>query len=131
MASEPLFIGERIKCLKHSTELLRPNEKACKLCLLIDNHLSLTPPFKAYSVRTGWGFQRGLIYEVWWVIKDGTNSNGAMRGFVFKDKDGELMSRVFDADDFIPTQLITEELKEAFRKEREKGETNDDPKDQD
>jgi hypothetical protein len=118
MPSGPIFEATWARCLQHKT-LLEPGEERCFKCQLLERNLSLVPPFKVYCTHDEWEeVKTGDVYEVVWVIKSGRRNYGDdLAGYVFKFDDESMNDHVFDAENFIPVEFLTENNKDSWVKE--------------
>ena len=115
MPSGPIFEATWARCLEHKT-LLEPGEAECIKCKILKRNLSLVPKFKVYCIKDEWGeVKAGTDYEVIWVIKEGRREYGDIKGYVFEGADTNSMNdHVFDAENFIPHEFLTEDLKDSW-----------------
>lgn len=113
---EPLFIGARARCRKHTTVVLNPDEKECLDCRIEARNLGMRPPFKVKCTEDGWGLKKGETYTVYWVVRDATTRVWEhLSGFVFQTTEGPLLDKIIDADKFIPELYLTEDGKDEWR----------------
>lgn len=114
MANGPVFDSAWVRCFKHKT-LLEEGEEKCLRCKIIERNLSLKPPFDVYCIHHEWGeVKPGTTYKVVWVIKSGQRDFGDLVGYGFAwDKDS-INDHIFDAENFIPVEFLTEDKKDSW-----------------
>jgi hypothetical protein len=114
MPSAPIFEAVWARCLQHKT-LLEPGEDKCLKCKIRERDLSLIPPFQVYCTASEWGEAKiGETYEVEWVIKQARRSYGESTGYAFKFNSESVNDHIFDSDNFIPYEFLTEENKDSW-----------------
>lgn len=113
-SGQVFFEATWARCLEHKT-LLEPGEIECIRCKILKRNLSLVPKFKVYCINDEWGeVKAGTDYEVIWVIKEGTRQHGNIKGYVFEVDDNSLNDYVFNAENFIPHEFLTDDLKDSW-----------------
>lgn len=113
-SGQPIFEAAWARCLHHKT-LLEVGEDECIKCKILKRNLSLVPKFKVYCIHDEWGeVKAGHDYEVVWVIKEGRREYGDLKGYVFELSSDSMNDHVFDAENFIPHEFLTEDLKDSW-----------------
>jgi hypothetical protein len=115
LANGAVFEAAWARCLKHRT-LLEPGETECFKCRILERNLSLKPPFKVYCIHTEWGeAKEGQTYDVFWVIKSGRREYGdGLMGYCFMIDKESVNDHVFDPENFIPLDYLTDDKKDSW-----------------
>jgi hypothetical protein len=117
MPSGPVFDAVWARCLNHKT-LLEPGERECFQCRILERNLSLKPPFRVLCICPEWGEAKpGEYYDVFWVIKTGMREYGELMGYAFSADKESVNDHVFDAENFIPVEFLTQDNKDSWVEE--------------
>lgn len=121
---EPIFEGARSRCKKHPLVPIGPKDYECKDCQVIRKKMSLKPPFSVLCERTHFGTNKGTIYTVVWIIRDGARDiDQHMSGYVLQAEGGGLCERVYSPDEFTPVDFLPEDYKKELSKAEDKKES--------
>jgi hypothetical protein len=114
---EMQIIGARARCREHSGTVLSIDEDKCIECRIIERNLNMKPPFKALCIDAGFGFQKGEVYDVFWVLRDVINEYGTRKsGYVFKSPATRFINEhIMDADDFVPVLYLNDDDEDEWR----------------
>jgi hypothetical protein len=113
MPSKTTFTSVWVRCHEHA-RLLDTDETECFECKIIQRNLAMTPPFDVLCIDNTYGIvDKGKIYEVVWVIRDGREKrDNELKGYVFAVAKGMgLISEVFPAEKFIPLKYLAKDGK--------------------
>jgi hypothetical protein len=113
MANKVTFTSVWARCREHG-KLLEPDEEECFDCRIIQRNLAMTPPFDVLCVDSTYGIvDKGKVYEVVWVIRDGREKrDNEIKGYVFAVAKGSgLIPEVFPAEKFIPLKYLAKDGK--------------------
>lgn len=107
MAKDAMFTKVWSRCPQHKNTILKANQKKCTLCEILERDMALTPPFEVVCVdETPKALTKDRVYTVKWIIYEGRNEEGMIRGYVLDAGDDNVFPIIVPPESFIPLQYM-------------------------